>query len=82
MVETVGAGARSQSASDLLGWSVVRQAPPISMHSVLCLQGTKSSALRRIALTAGTTECWGGVPGGGDPGHWPAIQSCCIFLLP
>ena len=37
------------------------------MNSVLCLEDTKSSALRRIALTAKTIDCWDGVPGGGDP---------------
>ncbi|QNJ02324.1 hypothetical protein SynPROSU1_00707 [Synechococcus sp. PROS-U-1] len=33
------------------------------MHSVLCLEGTKSSALRRIALMARAIDLWGGVPG-------------------
>ena len=32
------------------------------MHTVLYLQGTKSSVLRRIALGAETLEHWSGVP--------------------
>jgi len=33
--------------------------PPISMHTVLCLQGTKSSALRRIASSMASTGMLG-----------------------
>ena len=58
---------RGQKVSLLLRFAQVEfrpsWAPPIAMHSVLCLEGTKSSALRRIALRARTIECWGGVPG-------------------
>ena len=57
--ETVGAGARkSVCFLDLLGWTVVSHERLRSQCTqFVCPQGTKSSALRRIALAAWSTEC-------------------------
>ena len=62
--ETVGAGARkSVCFLDLLGWTVVSHERLRSQCTqFVCLEGTKSSALRRIALEAKSTECEDGVP--------------------
>jgi len=70
---------RGQKVSLLLGSARLDRrlswTPPISMHSVLYLEGTKSSALRRIALLMASTRMLGWLAVTGNCKRWELAGS-------